>query len=575
MRNKKPAPLPKPSPAAAAAPPWWPLAAACAAAMVAAIWAYTPALHGPFLFDDQALPFFSPRFAEQTLVEAVRGVRPFLMFSFWLNNRMAGVEPFQYHVWNLILHLANALFVFLIARRLLANAGAQGRRRDWIAAFAGGVFLLHPVATEAVSYVASRSETLSAFFFYAALAVFLYRKTPEVSWARAAAVIALYGAAVSTKEHTVTLVALLLLADYYWNPGFSLAGIRRNWRLYAPLAVAATAGVLVTLRLVRGSLSAGFGLKDLPWYDYFYTQCRALWVYFRLFLWPAGQNGDYGFPISRSLLDRGAVFGLAGLIALVAAAWVLRKRFPLASFGVVAALVMFSPTSSVMPILDAAAERRLYLPMLGLVLVLAEALGRWRPPARVAAGVAVAVLAILAVLTFQRNQVWADDLVFWQDVVAKSPHNGRGHFQLGVAYYGRGRCQEAVSHFQTAASLLPPDERLHTDWALAEDCLGRPAEAIRQLETALRIHPTAYIHAMMGMVYGKNKQYAEALAALEAAERLNPAEDLTYFYRGNVYAATGQPGKAIEQYRLALQRNPDNQQAARALARLMARPPDR
>ncbi len=567
--------MPKPSPAAAPGSLWWPLAAACAAAMAVAIWAYTPALHGPFLFDDQALPFFSPRFAEQTLLEAVRGVRPFLMFSFWVNNRMAGVEPFQYHLWNLILHLANALLVFLIVRRLLAHTGAEGRRREWIAAFAGGVFLLHPVQTEAVSYVASRSETLSAFFFYAALAVFLYRRTPEISWARAAAVIAAYGAAVSTKEHTVTLVALLLLVDYYWNPGFSLSGIRRNWRLYGPLILAAAGGILVTMRLVRGSLSAGFGLKDLPWYDYFYTQCRALWLYFRLFLWPAGQNGDYDYPISRSLLDRGAVFGLLGLAALVAASWVLRKRLPLASFGVLSALVMFSPTSSIMPILDAAVERRLYLPMLGLVLVLAGALDRWRPRAAVAGGAAVVVLAVLAALTFQRNHVWADDLVFWQDVVAKSPHNGRGHFQLGVSYYGRGRCQEAATHYEIAARLLPPDERLHTDWALAEDCLGRPAEAIRQLETALRIQPSAYIHAMMGMVYGKNKQYAEALAALEAAEKLNPAEDLTYFYRGNVYAATGEPARAIEQYRLALQRNPDNQQAARALGRLMARPPDR
>jgi tetratricopeptide (TPR) repeat protein len=240
---------------------------------------------------------------------------------------------------------------------------------------------------------------------------------------------------------------------------------------------------------------------------------------------------------------------------------------------VLAALVMFAPTSSVVPILDAVVERRLYLPMLGLVLVLAEALRCWRPRAPVAAGSAAAVLIVLAVLTFQRNHVWADDLVFWQDVVAKSPHNGRGHFQLGVSYYGRGRCQEAAAHYETAARLLAPDERLHTDWALAEDCLGRPAEAIRQLETALGIRPSAYIHAMMGMVYGKNKQYAEALAALDAAERLNPAEDLTYFYRGNVYAATGDPGKAIEQYRLALQRNPDNQQAARALARLLSRQP--
>jgi tetratricopeptide (TPR) repeat protein len=572
MKSKKPGRRSETAAPAVRIPAWWRLAWAGAAAAAAAWLAYGPALNGPFVFDDQYLPFFSPHFAEQTLLMAVKGVRPFLMFSFWLNNHVAGTEPYTYHLWNLLFHFANSLLVFLATRRLLAWAGTSGPRGEWMAAFAGALFLLHPVQTESVAYVASRSENLSALFYYAALVVFLYRKSPAISWLAAAAVIALYGAAVSTKEHTVTLPALLLLTDYFWNPGFSLQGIRRNWRLYVPLAAAACAGVVIVLRLIRGSLSAGFNLTDLPWHDYFYTQCRALWVYLRLFVAPVGQNADYNYPISRSILDRGAIFGLAGLLLLVAGAVYFRKRYSLAAYGFLAALLLFAPTSSVVPIQDAVAERRLYLPMFGLVLVTVEFLRRWKTKAVVQASVLCAVLALLALACHQRNRVWASDVALWEDTVAKSPHNARAHFQLGVAYSQQGRCEAALPHYETAAKLdKKPDDRLFIDWALAEDCAGRPELAIEKLRQAAGIKPTGYAYALMGMIFGKQMNYAESHAALDMAEKLDPQDDMPHFYRGNLYAASGDFARAVQEYRRAVELNPDNEAARRGLARAESR----
>ena len=170
---------------------------------------------------------------------AIRGVRPFLMFSFWANSHIAGTQPYLYHLFNLLFHAVNSLLVFLIARRLISWSGSEGRVRDGLAAFAGAVFLLHPVQTESVSYIASRSENLSAMFLFGAIAVFVLRRRTAVSWPVSLAVLVLYGAAVSTKEHTVVLPVILLLIDYFWNPGFSLAGIRRNWKLYAPILAGA------------------------------------------------------------------------------------------------------------------------------------------------------------------------------------------------------------------------------------------------------------------------------------------------------------------------------------------------
>jgi tetratricopeptide (TPR) repeat protein len=575
MKKKKPGRTSSPAPAPARPPSRWGLALAGAAALIVAWLAYGPALNGPFVFDDQYLPFFAPRFARQTLWLATKGVRPFLMFSFWLNSRAAGTEPFTYHLWNVLFHLINSVLVFFIARKLLAWAGTSGPRGEWVAAFGGALFLLHPVQTEAVAYVASRSENLSALFYYAAFAVFLYRKSPAVSWPVAVAVIALYGAAVSTKEHTVTLPALLLLTDYFWNPGFSFQGIRRNWRLYVPLAAAAAAGVMLVMRLVRGSLSAGFHVAGLPWQDYLYTQWRALWVYFRLFLVPVRQNADYNYPISRSVFDHGSLFGLLGLLALVAFAICFRKRYPLAAYGFLAALLLFAPTSSIVPIQDAVAERRLYLPMVGLVLIAVEFVRRWKAKPLLQASALCGVLAVLALLCHQRDRVWASDIALWQDTIAKSPQNDRAHIHLGVAYFQQGRCDAALTQYEAAARIGTPDHRLLIDWGLALDCLNRPEEALQKLRQAADLGPSAYAYSLMGMVLGEHQQYAESLSALDTAQRIDPRSDLPHFYRGNVYSATGDFAKAVQEYRRALQLNPDNQAAQRGLARALSRAGER
>mgnify|MGYP001591329481 CR=1 FL=1 len=549
----------------------WPYALAVLAALLATLEAYGPALGGPFLFDDLYLPFTRPGLAEAPLSVWLAGVRPLLMLSFWLNFRLSGLEPFSYHLFNVLAHFLVSLLVLLIARRLLALAGVEGGRRELLSVFAGAMFLFHPVQTESVAYVASRSETLSGMLFYAALALFLYRRSQAVSWPMAAGVLVLYAAAVSTKEHTAALVALLALTDYFWNPGFSLQGLRRNWRLYAPLALAAPAAARFIWNVVSTSDSAGFGIRQFTWDQYFFTQCRAIWVYLRLFFLPYGQNLDYDFPISRNALEHGAIFGLAGLVALTAMAVVYRRRYPLAAYGWLAFLLLLAPTSSVIPILDPIAERRLYLALPGLLLVSLELLRRWRiAPARLGAVLGLALI-VAAALAWSRNKVWAGPIALWQDTVAKSPRKARPHFQLAYAYYQEGRCAGAVDEYAQAARLAPPDYRLLVDWALACDCAGQPEEALAKLRQAAALEKSAHVYSLIGMVYGKQRRRAEALAALEAAAQLDPRYEMTFVYRGNLYASLGEMEAAAREYRHALSLNPHSQPAADGLALVEAR----
>ncbi len=559
----------KPAPAAAAGfslKPWHVVAGA-AVASVAAFAAYQPALNGPFVFDDIYLPFYSYGFGEQPFSAVIRGVRPLLMVSFWFNHQVSGLQPYGYHFLNVLFHLFTGLFAFLIVRKVLSWAGEEGARKEWLSAFAAGLFLLHPVQTESVAYVASRSENLSVLFFYGAFALFLYRRSNSISWLVSLGVLALFGAAVTTKEHTVVLPALLLVTDYWWNPPFSFQGIRRNWRLYAPLALGAAGGLALVWTTLRYAATAGFHVEGLPWHNYLFTQWRALWVYVRLFVAPFGQNADYVFPISRSPFDHGAVFGLAGLLALAGTAWYYRRRWPLASYGFLVAVILFAPTSSLVPIQDPVAERRLYLPMIGLLFIALEFLRRWRQRPAVLA----VVLAVAAILTYQRSTVWSSETALWEDVLKKTPNNARAHSHLAVAYFEAGRCDTASEHYSKAAQLEKTDSGLLLNWALADDCLNRPETALEKLKRAIALNETAHAYSLVGMVYAKQRKLEQALPALNRAIEMNPEFDMAYVYRGNVYVLQNNAAGAIGDYRRALAINPNNQEARNALIRLESR----
>jgi protein O-mannosyl-transferase len=554
------------SPAPGPRPLFWLLAGA---AFVAVWWAYSPALRGPFMFDDSALPFALPSFSAPLSVW-LRGVRPLLMFTYWLNSKISGSETFSFHVFNVVFHCCTAVLVFFIVRRLVEWSGAMHSRRDLLAGFAAAIFLLHPMQTEAVAYLAGRSEGFSVMLVYAAFAVFLYRPGPEISGRTSAEVLLLFLAALASKEHTVALPVLLLLTDYWWNQGAVLKALRGNWRLYAPMVAGALGGVLYFLPLLLHSQSAGFGLKDLTWYQYLFTQFRALFVYPGLFLLPVGQNVDWDFPLSRTLLDHGSVIGMVVLLALAGAAFYYRRRFPLATYGFFVYLVLMAPTSSVLPIKDPLAERRLYFSMLGLLLIVVDVLARVKVERRTLSYSCAAVALLAAFATHARAALWADPVALWEDTTRKSPNKSRTHFQLAAAYTDAQRYSAAIAEFQKTAQLDKPDYNLLIDWGLAYDSMNRPEEALAKLRQAAALEATGHVYSQIGMIYAKRREYPEALEALAQAEKINPGWAPTFNYRAKIKFQQNDYAGAVADYRRALALDPTLADAREELARAEA-----
>ncbi|MDZ4802305.1 MAG: tetratricopeptide repeat protein [Bryobacteraceae bacterium] len=545
--------------------PWWAWIAGLILVLFVGFEVYGPALNGEFVFDDQYLPFMMPD-VQNAPLQAWLGVRPFLQLTYWWNYQNWGLEPYPYHAVSVVLHCFNTLLIWAIVRRFLKMVDETGVRREILAAFAAGLFLLHPVITESVAYVTSRSEALSIFFFLLAYAVFLFRPRPAIPVPHIILLLLFFGIACTVKEHTTFLPFLLLLTDFWFTTPFRFEGIRRNLHLYIPIAFFGLIGIWAVFKVLSGANSAGFRLAEFTWYQYLFTQFRVIWTYLRLYLLPVGQNGDYAFPPSRIITEHFAWLALFGLLAVCWLAWRYRREYPLASFGWFGFLLLLAPTSSVVPIADVIVERRLYLPFFCLLLITVDFLRRWRPTPALLASACGLLLAVSAYAAHERSKVWSSALVFWGDAASKAPTNARARFQLAYAQWVNGQCDAAVrSYEETAKITAKSDDRLLVDWGLALECAGRTDDAAAKMRQAYAIAPSAHIQTQIGMIYGKKNRFEEAMAALNEAEKLDPRFEMTYVYKGNLYATRGEVDTAIGFYKHAIAINPNNQNAKQAL----------
>ena len=566
---KREAPAESVSTAHMASPAWLPWLGWAALSVLLASIAYGPAMNGAFLFDDIALGFrANPNYSALGVMDVIRGVRPLTELSYWLNFQLASGDPFLYHLTSVLFHALSAVVLGYILWRLMTLLNLGAAMRGWLAALGAGIFLLHPAQTEAVAYISSRSEALSVFFYFAAVAVFLGRNNAEIGWGRALSVLTCFVLAMLSKEHALTLPITLVLLDL-WVYRFSAVELaRKGWRLYGLMAAGAALGAVVVMKTLSGALTAGFNMPNLSWWEYLLTQGRAIALYFRLFVLPVEQNGDYLFPISRNPMEHGAALYWIAIAAAAVAALVYRKSAPLLTLGIVLFLVLLGPTSSILPIQDAAVERRVYLASLGLVIGTVALLARLSlSPAVVRYGGALLLLA-LALGTYQRAGVWGSREVFWQDVYAKNPESWRANVQLGLTAFERKQCGEALARFEKALPHVSYDFEgpIHLNYANALDCANRPEEAEAEFKKSLEIEDRATTWTQLGVFYGKQQRYTEALDALNTAVARDPNFPLAYSNRGNVYARLGDCEKATGDFENALRLMPSNTTAQRGLA---------
>jgi len=527
---------------------------------------YSPALHGRFVFDDDTLPF-RQGIRNGSLAAWVTGVRPVLMFTYWVNYNLSGENPYSYHFLNLFIHAANSFLVFLILIHVLALGGWPERKRYAGAALGATVFLVHPLATESVSYIAGRSESLAGFFMLAAYIVFLDARPMAITWRRSILVVTLFALAVATKENAIALAGVLLLTDLMWPKPFSFEGVRRNYRVYLTMSAAIPIAAMWVYHILSGAETAGFSIKGFTWTQYAFTEGRAIFEYIRLAVFPIGQSVDHDFAVSQSITSYGAVYFLALLAGLLAAAVLWRARYPLGCFGLLLFLVLLAPTSSVVPIADPLVERRLYLPILGLILIGCQAAAHARWSASLISA-ALAMLILYSALCYERNHLWSKPEQVWAAAARDSRTKGRPYLGLAESLIAVNRCAEAIPYLERGEQLMPRDFGIQLAWGKILECQGKREQALARLERAAAIVPNSAVYQLIGLLYGEMGRTGEAGAALLKAALLGPRNANAHSALGIWYESVGNTVEAEREYRESLAIYPYSTEALAGLDRV-------
>ncbi len=495
------------------------------------------------------------------------------MFTYWVNYRLWGTQPFSYHFVNLLIHACNCGLVFAVLLRLLVMAGWLQKKALVASAVGSLLFAIHPLQTESVSYIAGRSESLASLFLLLAYAVFLYRRREAISWLEAIAVLLLFGLGVKTKENAVSLAGILILTDLYWPDRFCLSQLRRNWRLYFLMVPGVIAAVAAIFRLLASAETAGFSVSTFKWYQYGFTEARALFTYFRLSLMPFGQSVDQDYPTSHTITEHGALGYLVLLIGLVVLSIVWRRRYPLFCFGLLMFLIWLAPTSSIIPIDDALVERRMYLPLLGLILIGCEAASRLRI-SPVAAAFTVAVIALLfGKLSYDRNQLWGEPDRLLEAAAANVVYNPRPLLNFTEILLRHGRCDLAPAYLERAERKLPNNYYVNAAWGRTMACLGRFDQAVDRLQTATRLQPCAQAFEWLGLVYGQMGQQDRAGVALKKAVELGPDSESAHGSLALWYEKSNLLDLAESEYRRTLDLDQADSWAQLGLVRVRSRMP--
>ena len=562
---------------------------------------YGPSLRAPFVFDDvdgivnnDALhslrPLVGPANARGPLnppANLPSSGRPLVSLSLALNYQWGGLDPFGYHAVNLLIHFLAAMLVWAIVRKSLRLPYFDQRFDASAGRLALGVALLwalHPLQTEAVVYVTQRSELMMALCYlatlYCSLRYWTYLPLPvpralgerrgegalkfvkhesrRTFWLALAVLACLAGMA--SKEVMVSAPLMVLLFDRTFISGSLVNALRRSWPLYVGLASTWILLLALNIGAPRGN-SAGFGVGPLL-VTWWLTQTQVLLMYMKLVFWPWPLMIHYELPQLESFAQAWMYVAPVTLVG-IGTLTLLWRNHPV-GYLLAWPFVILAPTSVVPIITEMAAERRMYLPLAAIVvLVVVGAYVGLQPffgqKARRSVPIAsIAVITLVCALaSAARIRAYENPMRLWRDVVEAQPNNALGHGNLGELLAKAGRLEEAINELRIATSLKPDDPTALANLGQALTESGRPAEAIEKLRAAIELAPDDSLALNnLGVALINLGRHAEAIEPLRRAVQVKPSFAMAHNTLGGALAAVGKNAEAIEQFELALRYDP-------------------
>lgn len=365
---------------------------------------YSNTFHSTFHFDDVEQIVENSKIKDLgNLREILNGQRGVAVATFAVNYAIGGLNVFGYHLVNILIHIINGILVYFLIFLTLSliknppfSKGGAGGFDGWssrIALYVALIFAVHPVQTQAVTYITQRMESLASLFYLLGLLLF-------ISGARARSffttsllycgVLASYILGFKSKEIVITLPAILFLYDLYFISSGNVKGLLKRWPLYLSLFIlllylaSKTMVPADAVNAIKGdafsdvtNATAGFAVKEITPGQYLLTQFNVIMTYLRLLILPVEQNLDYDYAVSRSLFELRTLLSFIGVVSILSAAvylfmrpvsWITRHG-RIISFFILWFFIILSPTSSFIPIQDVIFEHRVYLPSVGFIAI--------------------------------------------------------------------------------------------------------------------------------------------------------------------------------------------------------------
>lgn len=459
---------------------------------------YSSILNGEFLFDDYNVIQINPAIRSlenipeyftqnMTTISGGEYYRPVLFVTYAIDYAISGLDStVSYHVTNLIIHILACIALYFLL--FLIFNGEEAFLRRLISAGGAIIFAVHPVNTEAVSYISSRSDILSTMFMIAAFAAFAdYIKRRKLSLNYLGA--ALFGLALLSKEVSFVLPAVLLIYLIMLTP-FSL---KQKMAAIMPYII-----VFCVMALVYAHFHsrARVMINPVTPIQYLGSQTLVVWRYIQITFLPLDLRADYN---SLSFLQAALVWKLlagGGILAILIYASSLARKNAKAAFCVFWYFLMLAPTSSLFPIVDVIFERRLY-PALALVFpALLPAL--WHIPLfsrrERLRKISLVTFALIIILLFStvaitRNKAYTSAEAFWTDLSVKTPDKSRAFMMLANENMKRHEYKKAEDLYKKSIALTPDDERNYSNLAKCYEAQGKIQAAEDTLLEALKVYP--------------------------------------------------------------------------------------
>ena len=503
--------------------------------------------------------------------EGAQGVtnyyRPMMTFAYLVAYKIFGPLPFGFHLTNLVLHVAIVLLLFVLTEQLF-----QDRLLSLIAC---GLFALHPIHTESVSWIAGITDLELSFFFLLTFLLYLRlvntRNATSCSWLSYLFMVSVYALALLSKEQALVLPALAIVYEHFYRTGQATAQFSAKWRRYLPLCLLASAYVAFRL-FVLGGFAPAIWRPAMPWSGVLLSAAALTGTYLGKLIWPACLIAFYVFHESGSIRDPHVLAGLAALIVCAGLfVWLWRNARPL-SF----ALLWMGAT--IAPVLNPRwmpaqvfAERYLYLPSMGFCWLVGAAVAKlWREArggspsagrALMRQAIAITVLAVgclYAVRTVERNRDWRSDDVLYRRTLAAQPDAQVIHTNLGVYYADRGDWSAAEREWILALGPGNPSAVTLNDLGLLRKHQKRYSEAADLFDQAINLRPTYMApHKNLAEMYVEMGRLADADSQFREAVSLAPLDTGARNSYGHFLLQRGRSSEAREQFARSAQADPN------------------